>query len=135
MLYKNFGVTRLGRVVFYDYDEIQQMTEMNFRTIPPAPNEEAELSGEPWYPVGANDVFPEEFQYFLLGDPRVKAAFLKHHAELLDPVWWQTCRRNVTRGRMEDIFPYAPERRLPDRNVAADAADLHSSHSPGAIHV
>lgn len=52
MLYKNFGVTRLGRVVFYDYDEIQRMTEMNFRAIPPAPNEEAELSSEPWYAVG-----------------------------------------------------------------------------------
>src|SRR3546814_2977375 len=64
MLFKNFGVTRLGRVVFYDYDEIQRMTEMNFRTIPPAPNEEAELASEPWYPVGPNDVFPEEFRYF-----------------------------------------------------------------------
>ncbi len=68
MLFKNFGVTRLGRVVFYDYDEIQHMTEMNFRHIPAAPNEEAELSNEPWYPVGPNDVFPEEFRYFLLGD-------------------------------------------------------------------
>src|SRR5690625_1149986 len=55
MLFKNFGLTRLGRVVFYDYDEIQRMTEMNFRAIPPAPNEEAEMSSEPWYPVGPND--------------------------------------------------------------------------------
>ena len=65
MLY-NFGVTRLGRVVFYDYDEIQRMTEMNFRRIPPAPNEEAEMSSEPWYAIGPNDVFPEEFGRFLL---------------------------------------------------------------------
>jgi len=121
MLYKNFGVTRLGRVVFYDYDEIQNMTEMNFRNIPPAPNEEAELSGEPWYPVHANDVFPEEFQYFLLGDPRVRSAFLKHHADLLEAAWWQACRARVTQGRMEDIFPYAPERRLPGRETAPAA--------------
>ena len=72
MLYKNFGVTRLGRVVFYDYDEIQRMTEMNFRRIPPAPNEEAEMSSEPWYAIGPNDVFPEEFGRFLLGDARVR---------------------------------------------------------------
>ena len=64
MLYKHFGVTRLGRVVFYDYDEIQRMTEMNFRRIPPAPNEEAEMSSEPWYAIGPNDVFPEEFGRF-----------------------------------------------------------------------
>lgn len=135
MLYKNFGVTRLGRVVFYDYDEIQHMTEMNFRNIPPAPNPEAELSGEPWYPVDANDVFPEEFQYFLLGDPRVKAAFLKHHADLLDPSWWRACRVRVAQGRMEDIFPYAPVRRLPHRAVAAPAATHIKTQPSGASHV
>jgi isocitrate dehydrogenase kinase/phosphatase len=112
MLFKNFGVTRLGRVVFYDYDEIQRMTEMNFRRIPAAPNEEAELSGEPWYPVGRNDVFPEEFRVFLLGDQRVRSAFLKYHADLLEPEWWQACRARVAQGRIEDIFPYEPERRL-----------------------
>lgn len=135
MLYKNFGVTRLGRVVFYDYDEIQHMTEMNFRVIPPAPNEEAELSGEPWYPVDVNDVFPEEFQYFLLGDPRVKAAFLKHHADLLDPAWWQACRTRVAQGRLDDIFPYSADRRLPGRTAARTAADPNPMHHSGAIHV
>ncbi|MFT0849272.1 bifunctional isocitrate dehydrogenase kinase/phosphatase [Achromobacter sp. F4_2707] len=135
MLYKNFGVTRLGRVVFYDYDEIQHMTEMNFRVIPPAPNEEAELASEPWYPVDANDVFPEEFQYFLLGNPRVKAAFLKHHADLLDAAWWQACRTRVIQGRLGDIFPYPPERRLPSRAAAAPAASTHPMHHSGAQHV
>lgn len=112
MLFKNFGVTRLGRVVFYDYDEIQTMPEMHFRRIPPAPNEEAELSGEVWYPVAPNDVFPEEFATFLLGDTRVRAAFLRHHADLLDAAWWQACRERVMAGRIDDIFPYPPERRL-----------------------
>jgi isocitrate dehydrogenase kinase/phosphatase len=112
MLYKNFGVTRLGRVVFYDYDEIQPMADMQFRRIPPAPNEEAELASEPWYPVGANDVFPEEFARFLLGDPRVRAAFLKHHSDLLGAQWWQDCRARAAQGRIEDIFPYPPARRL-----------------------
>jgi len=135
MLYKNFGVTRLGRIVFYDYDEIQHMTEMNFRIIPPAPYEEAELSGEPWYPVDANDVFPEEFQYFLLGDPRVRSAFLKHHADLLDAAWWQACRARVAQGRLEDIFPYAPDRRLPGRDHAAPAATLIHCTNSGAQNV
>ena len=34
MLFKNFGVTRYGRVVFYDYDEIAYMTDCVFRKIP-----------------------------------------------------------------------------------------------------
>jgi len=112
LLFKNFGVTRLGRVVFYDYDEIQTMAEMRFRRIPPAPNDEAELSGEVWYPVGVNDVFPEEFARFLLGDARVRAAFLRHHADLLDADWWQACRARVVAGHLDDLFPYASARRL-----------------------
>ncbi len=135
MLYKNFGVTRLGRVVFYDYDEIQHMTEMNFRVIPPAPNEEAELSNEPWYPVEANDVFPEEFQYFLLGDPRVRAAFLKHHADLLEADWWQACKTRVAQGRIEDIFPYAPARRLSRQGPASAAVPSSIKIHTGATHV
>ena len=113
MLYKNFGVTRLGRIVFYDYDEIQRMTEMHFRKIPPAPNEEAEMSSEPWYAVGPNDVFPEEFGAFLLGDERIRKTFLQHHADLLSAQWWQRCREEVSRGRIADFFPYDSNRRLP----------------------
>jgi isocitrate dehydrogenase kinase/phosphatase len=134
MLFKNFGVTRLGRVVFYDYDEIQRMTEMNFRRIPPAPNEEAELSSEPWYPVGANDVFPEEFRHFLLGDPRVRAAFLTHHADLLEADWWQACRDRATQGYIEDIFPYDDDRRL-HQPAAAYPTPFSTSHSQGVNHV
>ena len=135
MLFKNFGVTRLGRVVFYDYDEIQHMTEMNFRAIPPAPNEEAELANEPWYPVGANDVFPEEFGYFLLGDPRVRAAFIKHHADLLSPDWWQGCRERAVQGRIEDIFPYHQDRRLHATPRSQSAGPLSFPYFPGANHV
>ena len=72
MLWRNFGVTRHNRIVFYDYDEIEYLTDINFRRIPPAPNPEAELAAEPWYAVARHDVFPEEFATFLLGDPRLR---------------------------------------------------------------
>ncbi len=79
MLFKNFGVTRHKRVVFYDYDEITYMTEMNFRKIPPPRYPEDELAAEPWYSVGINDVFPEEFRTFLLINPKVRALFDELH--------------------------------------------------------
>jgi len=122
MLYKNFGVTRLGRVVFYDYDEIQRMTEMQFRRIPPAPNEEAEMASEPWYPIGPNDVFPEEFERFLLGDPRIRKAFLRHHADLLQADWWQARRSHVAQGQIEEFFPYDKNKRLRGRATPPDSA-------------
>ena len=115
MLWKNFGVTRYGRVVFYDYDEIEYMTDCNFRRIPPAPNEEAEMAGEPWYSVGRNDIFPEEFASFLLTSPKIRAAFMRHHADLLDVGFWQQAQEDIRRGTIRDFFPYPEALRFCNR--------------------
>lgn len=112
MLWKNFGVTRHGRIVFYDYDEIEYMTDCNFRRIPPAPNEEAEMSGEPWYSVSRNDIFPEEFATFLLTSPKIRAAFMRHHADLLDVTFWQQAQDDIRRGTIRDFYPYPEELRF-----------------------
>lgn len=112
MLFKNFGMTRLGRVVFYDYDEIQAMTEMNFRHIPEAPDDDAEMSAEPWYSTGPNDVFPEEFEHFLFSDPALREPFIAWHAELLQPEWWRLCQARIQGGSIADIFPYDPSIRF-----------------------
>ncbi|MFL6713547.1 MAG: bifunctional isocitrate dehydrogenase kinase/phosphatase [Sulfurifustis sp.] len=106
MLFKNFGVTRLGRVVFYDYDEVCYLTECNFRNIPEASTPEEELADEPWYSVDPHDVFPEEWATFLLGDPRVREIFMKHHADLLDPAVWDAKQDRLRAGSIEDVFPY-----------------------------
>ena len=119
MLYKNFGVTRLGRIVFYDYDEIEYMTDCSFRRIPPAPDEEAEMSGEPWYRVEKGDVFPENWGPFLLGDPRIRAALMKHHADLFTAEFWQARKQRIQHGHLEDVFPYPPERRFHNRYGAS----------------
>jgi isocitrate dehydrogenase kinase/phosphatase len=106
MLWKNFGVTRYNRVVFYDYDEIEYMTDCNFRVIPEAPYPEMEMSAEPWYSVARNDVFPEEFATFLLGSPKVRAAFLKYHRDLLNARFWKATQEKIRSGHVEDFFPY-----------------------------
>jgi len=111
-LFKNFGVTRQGRVVFYDYDELCYITECRFRDIPPAPFPEMELADEPWYTAAPGDVFPEEFETFLLTDPRFRKAFLPLHRELFDPQWWRDRQRAIEQGQVEDVFPYPLERRF-----------------------
>jgi isocitrate dehydrogenase kinase/phosphatase len=112
MLWKNFGVTRQGKVVFYDYDEIEYLTDCNFRRVPEARTEEDELSGEVWYPVGPKDIFPETFAPFLLGNPSVREVFLKHHADLLDPAFWQGHKERILAGHVHDVFPYDAHRRF-----------------------
>jgi isocitrate dehydrogenase kinase/phosphatase len=106
MLYKNFGVTRHGRVVFYDYDEIEYLTDCNVRRVPAPRNEEEEMSGEPWYTVGQHDIFPETYGAFLLGDPRVRDAFMRHHADFFDPALWQKHKDQLLQGEIADFFPY-----------------------------
>jgi isocitrate dehydrogenase kinase/phosphatase len=112
MLWKNFGVTRHGKVVFYDYDEIEYLTDCNFRKVPEPRNEEEEMSGEVWYSVGPKDVFPETFAPFLLGNPAVREVFMKHHADLLDPAFWQGCKDRILAGHVHDVFPYEANRRF-----------------------
>jgi isocitrate dehydrogenase kinase/phosphatase len=112
MLWKNFGITRHGKVVFYDYDEIEYVTDCNFRKVPAPRNEEDEMSGEIWYAVGPHDVFPETFEPFLLGNPQVRDAFMAHHADLLDAAFWQRHKDLIASGQMPDVFPYELHKRF-----------------------
>ncbi|HEV8257048.1 MAG TPA: bifunctional isocitrate dehydrogenase kinase/phosphatase [Casimicrobiaceae bacterium] len=109
LLFKNFGVTRFGRVVFYDYDEIEYITDCTFRRIPPAPAGYDEMDNEVWYPVAERDVFPEEFATFLLTDPAVRADFLAHHADLLEAEWWRAAQTRLAEGGLPEVLSY-PDR-------------------------
>ncbi|NMM19780.1 MAG: bifunctional isocitrate dehydrogenase kinase/phosphatase [Rhodoferax sp.] len=123
MLWKNFGITRNGKVVFYDYDEIEYITDCNFRRVPQPRNEEEEMSGEIWYSVGPKDVFPETFAPFLLGNPAVREVFMKHHADLLDAAFWQSHKERIQQGYVYDVFPYEQDKRFhvahPDEQLPA----------------
>jgi len=124
MLYKNFGVTRHRRVVFYDYDEIEYITDCVFRTIPEARNEEDEMASEPWYPIGKHDVFPEQFGKFLLGNLKIRKYFMKHHADLLTAEWWQQRKQRILDGVVEDVFPYPQAIRFCNQPAAPATSDV-----------
>jgi len=112
MLLKNFGVTRHERVVFYDYDEIQPMTDVTFRPIPLAASYDDEVAADPYWSMGANDVFPEQFEPFLVSDPGARAMFYEVHRDLLDPGFWARKQERVRTGQQEDVFPYPEEIRF-----------------------
>ena len=112
MLWKNFGITRHGKVVFYDYDEIEYITDCNFRRVPEPRTEEEEMSGEVWYTVGPKDVFPETFGPFLLGNPAVREVFMRHHADLLEAGFWQAHKDRIAQGHVFDVFPYEQDKRF-----------------------
>lgn len=119
MLLKNFGVTRHGRVVFYDYDEIQPLLECNFRRIPAPRDEFEEMSGQPWYSVGPNDIFPEEFRLFFSGNQRARKAFDARHSDIYDVEFWQGLQARLQAGYVEDFFPYPRNLRFSHHDTEA----------------
>jgi isocitrate dehydrogenase kinase/phosphatase len=112
MLLKNFGVTRNGRVICYDYDELCLLGECVFRRLPPPRSPEDELAAEPWFHVGEHDVFPEEFSSFLVPGDRLRATFLGAHGDLLNVDFWSGVQRRLAEGEIFDFFPYRQSRRL-----------------------
>jgi isocitrate dehydrogenase kinase/phosphatase len=112
LLLKNFGVTRHGRVVFYDYDELRLLSECAFRDLPEPRHDEDEMAAEPWFHVGPNDVFPEELGRFVPFEGTIRHAFLAAHGALYTPEFWWDIQARHAAGEVVDIFPYPEERRL-----------------------
>ena len=124
MLLKNFGVTRHGRVVFYDYDEIAPITDCNFRKIPEPRNELEEMADRPWYTVAENDIFPEEFRLFFSGNPTARKAFEELHRDLYDYRFWQRIKDALLDGQVGDTFPYRRRRRFERERETAGESDI-----------
>ncbi|PYE30982.1 isocitrate dehydrogenase kinase/phosphatase [Idiomarina fontislapidosi] len=103
MLLKNFGVTRHKRVVFYDYDEVRYLTDMNFKALAKADHE---VSFAP------DDVFPEQLAVFAVPQPRYRELLLSAHPELIDPNYWRQRQQDIKEGVIKDIFPYAADLRF-----------------------
>lgn len=109
---KNFGVTRHGRVVFYDYDELCFVTDCNFRDMPQPTTAEQEMAAEPWFSVRENDIFPEEFLQFLTFPEPAHIALLEHHVDIFRADFWRAMQQRIRDGEIPEVFPYPPERRV-----------------------
>ncbi|MHA7128299.1 bifunctional isocitrate dehydrogenase kinase/phosphatase [Algoriphagus namhaensis] len=115
MLTKNFGLTRQKRVVFYDYDEIEFLLDMNFRYKPKAETYEQIYAPEPWYHIGKNDVFPEDFKRWMIGREDLRPHFLGYHHNLFDAAYWQKIQQTILNGDWKHTFPYPEEIRFRPR--------------------
>jgi isocitrate dehydrogenase kinase/phosphatase len=110
LLLKNFGVTRNGRVIFYDYDELCRVTDCNFRDLPQPASPEDEMRGEAWFYVADNDVFPETFIRFLAFGDAEREALLRFHAEILTARFWRELQQRLRGGEVIEVLPYHPHR-------------------------
>lgn len=112
MMTKNFGLTRQKRVIFYDYDEIEFLEDMNFREKLKPENYEQIYASEPWYEIKKNDVFPEDFRRWMIGRADLKPHFLSYHQDLFDPAYWNSLQERIKKGELIHAFPYPDEIRF-----------------------
>ncbi len=118
MMTKNFGLTGQKRVIFYDYDEIEFLSDMNFRRKPKAETYEQIYASEPWYSIAKNDVFPEDFKRWMIGREDIKEEFIRYHQDLFDPECWQKVQQRIASGELIHAFPYPEEIRFrPDQII------------------
>ncbi|WP_404339860.1 bifunctional isocitrate dehydrogenase kinase/phosphatase [Pseudoalteromonas mariniglutinosa] len=112
MLLKNFGVSKHKRIIFYDYDEVQYLTDMNFRALPKAKSYDDYLTNEQSYSVAPQDVFPEQLCTFVMANPQYKQYLLSTHPELEDVNYWRQAQENIKRGIVSHIYPYPAAQRF-----------------------
>nr|WP_241664427.1 bifunctional isocitrate dehydrogenase kinase/phosphatase [Ningiella ruwaisensis] len=102
MLHKNFGITKTGRVIFYDYDEICYMNERNFRELP--------QSDDPYaldtLSVAPDDVFPQQFEHFIVGKKHLKDMLKEYHGDLFTPQYWRELQAIAAKGIIQNFTPY-----------------------------
>lgn len=113
LLTKNFGVTRHGRVVFYDYDELSALTDVAFKELPEAREEDEALSDGLWFGVEDSDVFPAEHKQFLGMPDGLRQEFLDRHGDLFETEPWRAIQKRIEAGELMEVFPYTDEARLP----------------------
>lgn len=115
LLLKNFGLTRYGRIVFYDYDELVSMSECRFRSLPRPRDDADEMSADPWFNVERGDVFPEQFPTFLFPPGAQRETFVELHPDLARADFWRSQQERLRAGIQEDLFAYGEQTRFAHR--------------------
>jgi isocitrate dehydrogenase kinase/phosphatase len=120
LLLKNFGVTRHGRVLFYDYDELCLVEECRFRAVPAMREEDETRPLDEWLYAARDDVFPELFPQFLGVTPALRERLRTVHGEIFDHAWWREVQARLAAGEHFDVPPYPASCRLPYRRAGAE---------------
>ena len=85
-------------MVFYDYDEICYLTDVNFglcRRLTTA----TKFSAETWAQRRSARRLSGGVRRFLFGRPGIKRLFTQMHGELFDPHYWQGLQRAIATAK------------------------------------
>jgi isocitrate dehydrogenase kinase/phosphatase len=113
---RNYGVGRYGRVFLFDYDAVEQLTEVKIRTnLDREPGEEA----VPEWVFEEGVVFlPEELQHGMqLMNRHARRCFREENRDLLGIEYWEDVQRRLLRGEVPELSMFPEGCKLPAEPV------------------
>ncbi len=110
----NYGVTKRGRVVLFDYDDVIPIERATFANKPRTYTEGEELTPEEDRIVATpRDFFVDEMRSYSGIPQRLKGVFEDVHADLFTVEFWQAMKAQVSSGDLVDITPYDRAKKFP----------------------
>jgi isocitrate dehydrogenase kinase/phosphatase len=102
---RNYGVGRYGRVLLFDYDAVEKLTDVKIRTnLEREPGEE-DIPG--WFFEDGVVFLPEEIEYGLqLKNEIARRHFRKVNADLMTVRYWQQMQQMHRRGEVPQLQMY-----------------------------
>jgi isocitrate dehydrogenase kinase/phosphatase len=120
---RNYGVGRYGRVLLFDYDAVEKLTDVKIRTnVDREPGEEILPA---WVFEDGVIFLPEELEYGMqLKSDFARRCFRAHNADLLGVEYWVDVQDTLLRGEVPELRMYPRSCRLrtdTDEVTAANA--------------
>lgn len=113
---RNYGVSRYLKVYLFDYDALENFTEIKIRTN--IDRYEGEEDVPDWYFEDGVVFLPEEIEAGLcIHDRALTRAFRYHHGDLLTTEYWLRIQNELNQYAVPSVRVYPEERKLrPVRN-------------------
>ncbi len=102
---RNYGIGRYGRVLLFDYDAVEKLTDVKIRTN--TEREPGEETVPEWFFEDGVIFLPEEMEYGMqLNNEWARRAFRAQNADLLTVDYWEGVQQKLLRGEVPGLRMY-----------------------------
>jgi len=117
---RNYGVGRYGRVLLFDYDAVERLTDVKIRTN--RDREAGEEAPPDWFFESGTIFLPEELESGMQFRTRqTRQSFRAANADLLEIGYWRGVQERLQRGEIPELSMYPDDARL-GRDTPAGSA-------------
>jgi isocitrate dehydrogenase kinase/phosphatase len=120
---RNYGVGRYGRVLLFDYDAVEKLTEVKIRTN--RDREAGEEAPPDWFFESGTIFLPEELESGMQFRSRfARQCFRQNNADLLGVAYWRQIQQRLQCGEIPELRMYPDSTRLASRQPGWAEPDI-----------